>query len=593
MKSAMKESNMMVLGQAAREFYRFSPSRQKLIFVLMLTQSFTAGIGLLLIIPLLHIVGFDVRDGIQSDLPETTKSLFETLGLTPGLGQILLLYIVIVSAIACLRYWLAVNIAVIQQRYICFLRNRLYRRLLNSRWQFITQHKMSDFVHCLSGQVQAVGQASQLMLNFLSQLVLSTVMLGLAFLLSWQMSVLAVTLATILLVLLSPLNKKITRSGRRHLVKFKAIFQILTEQLNSLKMIKSYSSESYHADKLAEVSEKLEEQQIQMTRANALTQWVFMVGAVLAFSGFFYVSQRLFAVALPTTLLLLVVFSRLLPQLTLIQKTYQQLLHKVPAFHDVSDMMRNCSRAQENSENPPESMLLHQSIRLVDVTFGYSDVKDPIIQCLSIEIYKNSTVALVGPSGAGKSTLADLVAGLIEPGSGEIYCDNLRLDDAHRLSWRQNIAYVTQEVYLFHDTVRANLDWVSPEASDEELWTALKMAAADAFVAALPEKLDTVIGDRGVRLSGGERQRLALARAILARPQLLILDEATSALDEENENKIQTALRSLHGNMTIVIIAHRETTIAHADQRIVLGHEPSDKKPTPLTPASPHIAPVN
>jgi ATP-binding cassette subfamily C protein len=183
--------------------------------------------------------------------------------------------------------------------------------------------------------------------------------------------------------------------------------------------------------------------------------------------------------------------------------------------------------------------------------------------------------------------LADLIAGLLVPDKGAIVCDDTVLEGEQRLAWRERVAYVTQEVYLFHDSVRANLAWVSPkEVSDADLWKILKLAAADDFVAALPHGLDTIIGDRGIRLSGGERQRLALARALLAEPQLLILDEATSALDHDNEQKIQQALKQLQGRLTILIIAHRETAIAHADRRIVLGEkEQHQVRETPLQPA--------
>jgi ATP-binding cassette subfamily C protein len=139
-------------------------------------------------------------------------------------------------------------------------------------------------------------------------------------------------------------------------------------------------------------------------------------------------------------------------------------------------------------------------------------------------------------------------------------------------SWRPNVAYVPQETFLFHDTVRANLLWTRPQASDEELWQILRLAAADQFVAELPDSLDTVVGDRGVRLSGGERQRLALARALLRHPSLLLLDEATSALDNENEQRIQLALDELHGELSIVVIAHRLSTIRHADQIVVIDN---------------------
>jgi len=570
----MNQNSMASLWLAFKDFYGFAPRQQMYIFMLMLLQGFTSGVGLLFIIPLLQIVGFDMGGSASSGISDAVNQVFAILGLKSTLLTVLISYVLIISVIASLRYQLTVMTTNVQQRYISFLRNKLYRSLLHSRWQFIVQHKMSDFTHCLSGQVQAIGHASHLMLNFLSQLVLTMVMLGLAFLLSWQMTLLATSFAAILLLFLLPFNRLIYGSGQSQLISFKSIFQMLTEQLGSLKMIKSYASEQYYADQMQQVSEALEEQYIKFTRMNAITQWVYMVGAVVSFSIFFYVAQAVLAIPLATILLLLVIFSRLLPQISGLQKTYQQLLHKVPAFNDVSQMMHDCQQAQEPININKPCPILKQAIRLEGVSYHYPKKTKAVFEQLSLTIPKNQTLALVGHSGAGKSTLADLIAGLLEPNAGRLYCDDILLDDENRLAWREKVAYVTQEVYLFHDTVRANLSWVaSKKVTDDDLWHVLSLAAADDFVAQLPNGLDTVIGDRGIRLSGGERQRLALARALLSDPQLLILDEATSALDHHNEQKIQLALKQLHGTLTIIIIAHRETTIAHADLRIELGRE--------------------
>jgi len=568
----MNKKHLSRLWHAFKEFYNFAPKQQVLIFMLMLTLGVSSGIGLLFIIPLLQIVGFDIGGGTKYGVSDTANQIFTGLGLEPNLISVLISYVLIISLIASLRFQLTVRSTTIQQRYICHLRNKLYRHLLHSHWQFIVEHKMSDFTHCLTGQIQAIGHASNLMLNLLSQLVLTIIMLGLAFLLSWQMTLLAVSFAAILLLLLLPFNRIIYGSGKTQLINFKSIFQMLTEQLASLKMIKSYASEQYHANQIQQVSEALEAQQLKFTRMNAITHWLYMVGAVISFSLFFYVAQTIFVIPLASTLLLLVIFSRLLPQISGLQKTYQQLLHKVPAFNDVKEMMQACEHAQEPINIKRPCPILNKTIRLEGVAYKYPKKSKPVFENLNLQIHKNQTVALVGHSGVGKSTLADLIAGLLEPSAGQLFCDNVLLDGENRLAWRQQIAYVTQEVYLFHDTVRANLSWVSTKAvTDDDLWRVLNLAAANDFVTQLPNGLDTVIGDRGIRLSGGERQRLALARAILSSPQLLILDEATSALDNENEQKIQLALELLQGKLTIVIISHRETTIAYADQRVELG----------------------
>jgi ATP-binding cassette, subfamily C, bacterial len=566
------KKNLICLWNAFITFYKFKSWQQTTILCLMLLQGISAGIGLLFIIPLLQIIGFETGASANSGIADMAGKFFNYLDIQINLINILISYVLIISLIASIRYQLSVRSTKVQQKYICFLRNQLYRKILHSHWQFIVQHKMSDFTHCLSGQVQAIGHASYLMLNLLSQIMLIVVMMIIAFFLSWKMTLLAIGFIALLALVLMPLNRIIYGSGKKQLLNFKFIFQMLTEHLGSLKMIKSYASEHYYANKLQHVSEALEAQQVIIARINSMTQWLYMVGTVAAFSVFFYVSHEVLALPLATMLLLLVVFSRLMPQLSGLQRTFQQLLHKVPAFNDVNDMMSACDKAQEPNELKIDCPLLINTIRLVDISYQYPTIAEPVFIDLNIEILKNQTTALTGPSGAGKSTLADLVAGLLEPNKGSIYCDDTLLENENRLAWRQRVAYVTQEVYLFHDTIRANLQWVSTDiVNDEALWQVLELAAAAEFVKRLPNGLNTVVGDQGIRLSGGERQRLALARALLSDPQLLILDEATSALDHDNETKIQLALEQLQGKLTILIIAHRESTIANADNYIVLS----------------------
>jgi len=209
---------------------------------------------------------------------------------------------------------------------------------------------------------------------------------------------------------------------------------------------------------------------------------------------------------------------------------------------------------------------MRRGVRLEQVSFSYAgEDQSAVIQEVDLTIKAGETTAIVGPSGAGKTTIADLVIGLIVPTHGRLLVDELRLTPDRMRSWRARIGYVAQDTFLFHETVRANLLWARPDASEEAIRQALRLAAAEDFVDAMPEGLDTVLGDRGVRLSGGERQRLALARALLREPSLLLLDEATSSLDSENEQRIQRAIEGLHGQMTILVITHRLSTIRRAD----------------------------
>jgi ATP-binding cassette subfamily C protein len=227
-------------------------------------------------------------------------------------------------------------------------------------------------------------------------------------------------------------------------------------------------------------------------------------------------------------------------------------------------LQRRCEEAVEIETQRYEKIDIGNGIRFNKVSFSY-DGNLPVIKDLDVTIKAGQTTAIIGPSGAGKTTIADLLMGLIIPNQGSILIDGKEFNPERMKTWRKHIGYVPQDTFLFNDTVRANLLWASPGSSEDEINRSLKYAAAEEFVNGLPKGPDTILGDRGVLVSGGERQRIALARALLRKPSLLILDEATSSLDSENEKRIQKAIEKLHGQMTILVISHRLSTIRGAD----------------------------
>jgi subfamily B ATP-binding cassette protein MsbA len=213
---------------------------------------------------------------------------------------------------------------------------------------------------------------------------------------------------------------------------------------------------------------------------------------------------------------------------------------------------------------------LRQSIVLDNVSFNYRNNKKKILRDVDLEIARGTTVALVGQSGGGKSSLTRLVQRLYDPTEGAILWDGTDLRDASVLSLRKQIALVTQETVLFNDTVKQNIAYGKPDATDAEIEEAACVAYADEFIEQLPKKYDTVVGERGILLSGGQRQRIAIARAVLVNAPVLILDEATSALDTESEGLVQKALANLMQNRTSIVIAHRLSTVRNADKIVVM-----------------------
>jgi ABC-type multidrug transport system fused ATPase/permease subunit len=217
---------------------------------------------------------------------------------------------------------------------------------------------------------------------------------------------------------------------------------------------------------------------------------------------------------------------------------------------------------------PPSPLPFEQSIRFRSVGFRYAGAAQDTLADLSLEIAANEAVAFVGPTGVGKTTIVDLLAGLLAPSAGAIEVDGVTLDDATRRRWQANIGYVPQQVFLLDDTIRRNIavGVQDPEIDETALQRAAAMAHVEEFVAKLPERYETVIGERGIRLSGGQRQRIGIARALYRRAKLLVLDEATSSLDGIAESIIEDAIAELAGKITVVIIAHRLTTVRRCDR---------------------------
>lgn len=204
-------------------------------------------------------------------------------------------------------------------------------------------------------------------------------------------------------------------------------------------------------------------------------------------------------------------------------------------------------------------------IRYKDVTWKYNNQKNPVLNHLSLSFKKGESIGFIGPSGAGKTTAADVLLGLLRPQEGEVLVNKYNIFRIP-MTWSRMVGYVPQSVYLIDDTIRANIAFGVKDISDDDIWLALKRAQLAEFVNSLPDKLDTFVGERGVKLSGGQRQRIAIARALYCKPQILVMDEATAALDNETENAVMEAIESLQGDITLVIVAHRLTTIRKCDR---------------------------
>jgi ATP-binding cassette subfamily C protein len=338
------------------------------------------------------------------------------------------------------------------------------------------------------------------------------------------------------------------------------------ESLAGLKVAKSTNAEARDAALFRTLSESASARYLALVRSFAQSKRRLDLTSAAGVCALVLISVNVFGVRGASLLLVVLVFARVMPRMMSLQESLQLFAAGLPAFRTITMLDAACHAESEQLEDARGRRLgLSRLLQLDAVSYHYAAGAPKVLHGITLDVEAGRTTAIVGPSGSGKSTVADLIMGLLRPAEGAIRVDGVTLDVQQLRAWRNAIGYVQQDAFLLHDSVRANLAWAAPDATEDDMWRALELASARQFVTALPEGLDTLLGDRGVRLSGGERQRVALARALLRRPSLLILDEATSALDAVSEQHVLDAIRRLHGTLTILVITHRLAAVRDAD----------------------------
>jgi subfamily B ATP-binding cassette protein MsbA len=347
---------------------------------------------------------------------------------------------------------------------------------------------------------------------------------------------------------------------------------VLQETISGIRLVKASGTESYEEGRFAEGSNKYARSSLKLTRlallAPPVTEIIGTVIAVLILWIGAWQVLRSGSMTGATLLAFLTLVLRLLQplkQLSQMRTTAQSSLASAERLFEILDSPAEFQR----DRGTRDTATFHRHLEFENVSFSYGD--SPVLSSIDLSASKGEVVALVGPSGSGKSTLVDLIPRFYEPTSGRILIDGIDIRDIKLPALRSLTGIVSQETVLFHDTVRSNIAYGGTDRyTQEQIEAAARAANAHEFIIELPRGYDTLLGERGTRLSGGQRQRLAIARALLTDPPILILDEATSALDTESERLVQEAVDRLLQGRTVFVIAHRLSTITHADQILVL-----------------------
>lgn len=535
--------------------------------------SLLEGAAIFLLIPLINLSGMI---NISTSTPQISYifSLISGLPPTIKLPSILCFYVLLVIGQNILQRKLTIRNVILIQGFVHKLRLDTYRDLLQTDWGFFIKRRKSDLINLFTTEINRVIAGINLFLQLISSLVFTIIQVGLAFWLSPTMTIFVLVCGFSLSFFARTFIKKSKKLGNKTSEITKEYLGGMTDQLNGIKDIKSNTLEISRLNWLHSITKQMLVEQIEYIELKTSSQLFYKAGSAVFIALFIFLSVELFHAHTEQLMLIILIFSRLWPKVTGIQSNIEQLSSNIPAFKAFIELQQSCGAHLEindpSSYENVASLSVLTELECRNVFFRYQPSQfNYALHNISCHIPANQMTAIVGRSGAGKSTFIDTLMGLLQPESGQVLIDGIPLSKNNLLSFRKAISYVPQDPFLFHGSIKENLLMIDSAASEKKIWTALEFAQCIEFISHLPEGLNTILGDRGIRLSGGERQRLVLARALLKKPSILILDEATSALDTENESKIQEALDSLKGKMTIIVIAHRLSTIRNADNVLV------------------------
>ncbi len=553
------------VSKFARTLIASSGWRLALVISIATACSLTEGIGVVLLIPTLQAAGINLAgQGNVGRYAHLLSQGFHRLGINPTLPVLLLVFIVLVSTRTLMGTLEVIAGSSVQQRFVSSIRERLYRSIASADWLFLCRKKSADLVHALTSEIDRIGFATKYAEMLAVDALVSAVYVIIALALSVWVSLLVLMAGMILMLVLRNRTRALQETGAEISRANQGLYGAAMDHIQNLKAVKAYNSEARDGEAFAFLSGRVATACQATARKLALMSWWVETGSVAILGSAVYLSLRVFSAGPAEIMILLLVFVRLMPRLIAAHRDYQSLLNDLPAFGIVTNLEHEC-RAAEEVAMPEESPRLSRRLEMRDISFGYLSRSKPVVDNVSLSIDAGQIVAVAGVSGSGKSTLADILMGLLKPDAGEMWVDGTPIVESNLRSWRDQIGYVSTDTVLFNGTIRSNLLWAQPNATEDELWGALKAAAADDLVRSLPDGLETIVGDRGRLLSQGERQRLAIARALLRNPSLLIFDEATNSLDEENEARVLGALDGLRGKVTTLLIAHRPSTIQRAD----------------------------
>ena len=473
----------------------------------------------------------------------------------------------------------------VQYRFICnnrfAVQCRLMETYLHRPYEFFLNAESGEIVRVVTGDTNNTFNLLSTVLAFFTEAIVSVALIAVIIITDPVMAILIAAVLGGTMLLISRLVKPILRKAGLKFQKNSAkMNQWLLQSISGIKEVKVTGKEGFFLNQFSKYGRKAidsEKKNMVLGQVPRLSIEAFSISAMLAVIAILMWRGREIDTMLPQLSAFAMAAVRLMPSVNRMTASLNQISYYEPALDKMLEHLSVAQRWQNTkddiqgsdsgcTEGQMDSLNLKKEITLKDISFSYPGAEHPVLEQANMLVPIGMSVGIVGASGAGKTTAVDIMLGLLKPQEGQVLADGVDIQTAYH-AWLSHIGYIPQMIFMLDDTIRGNVAFGmdSKEVDEQAVWKALEEAQLAEFVRSLPEGLDTQIGERGIRLSGGQRQRIGIARALYTDPELLIFDEATSALDNETESAIMESINALHGKKTMIIIAHRLTTIEGCD----------------------------
>jgi len=550
-----------------RDSYRCLGYRVPLLVFVMCLASLLEGIGLTMLLPLLSRFGLG-SDSDTSVLSKAVDQVLSTLSIPDELEPLLVLIVsvLVLQVVATFaKTWFEVSCT---NHYTADWRHRLFNRVIAADWPYLMRTDASRQANVIVSETSRISAALSLALQLINSALFIFVYAVISLAAAWQMVAFLSVFGLGVYLATRPLSRTSRRVGEDVTTVSERLLHHVQEFLASAKLIKATATEGIAQSVMQNAIERYRRTYVTAGIIPAVIMLIYMtLGYVMLGLGV-WLALTYATVSVASIIVSIYVFLRLYVQLSTFQQLRQSFALSAPALLSVHREYEGAAGAAEHrSDGVVPQSSNPAAISTVSLSVHYD--KHPALSNVSVDIGAGSVVGLTGPSGAGKSTFVDAIVGLVVPAGGVVNIDGTAVQALDLRAWRQQIGYVAQETLFLQGSVAENIAWGAENIVLEEVERAAKLANADGFIQKFPQGYDTVIGGRSVRMSGGQRQRIGLARALYGNKRLIILDEATSALDSESEQQVLRAIDTLRGKVTIVMIAHRLSTLRKAGRILV------------------------